>query len=67
MQALVDRRFNRSRYDAELAIGGFSARLRNQIELDALSGELLAVVEQTVQPAGASLWLRGSTRSPLPR
>jgi hypothetical protein len=67
VQALVDQRFNRSRYDAELAIGGFSARLRNQIELDALSGELLAVVEQTVQPAGASLWLRGSTRSPLPR
>jgi hypothetical protein len=59
VQALVDRRFNRSRYDAELAIGGFSARLRGQIELDTLSGELLAVVEQTVQPAKVSLWLRG--------
>jgi hypothetical protein len=67
VQAVVDRRFNRSRYDAEQAIGGFSARLRDQIELDALSGELLAVVEQTVQPIGASLWLRGPARPPLPR
>jgi hypothetical protein len=58
VQDLVDRRFNRRRYDAARTVEGFAARLREQVDLDALSGELLAVVDQAVQPTKASLWLR---------
>ncbi|HEY4728494.1 MAG TPA: hypothetical protein VIJ32_09895, partial [Actinomycetes bacterium] len=58
VQDLVDRRFNRARYDAVRTVAGFAARLRDQVDLDALAAELLAVVDQTVQPTKASLWLR---------
>ena len=54
----MERRFNRRRYDAARAIGAFSARLRDQVDLDDLRGEPLAVVDQTMQPTRASLWLR---------
>jgi hypothetical protein len=60
IQQAVDRRFNRRRYDAAQTIAGFSDRLRQQVDLDTLTSELLAVVEQTMQPTQASLWLRPS-------
>jgi hypothetical protein len=65
IQAVVDRRFDRRRYDAARTIGGFSARLRQQVDLDTLTGELLGVVEQTMQPTQVSLWLRPVPRSPV--
>ena len=63
VQAAVDRRFNRRRHDAGQTIAAFGARLRDQVDLDTLTGELLAVVDQTIQPTRASLWLR----PPAPR
>ena len=60
IQAAVDRRFNRRRYDATRTIETFSARLRDGVDLDTLSAELLAVVDQTIEPTTASLWLRPS-------
>jgi hypothetical protein len=60
VQRVVDRRFDRRRYDATHTIQWFSARLRQQIDLDTLTAELLGVVEQTMQPTRVSLWLRPS-------
>ena len=57
VQQAVDRRFNR-RHDAAQMIEAFGGRLRDQVDLDTLTGELLAVAEQTMQPTRASLWLR---------
>jgi hypothetical protein len=64
IQQAVDRRFNRRRYDTARTIEAFSARLRDQVDLDTLTGELLAVVDQTMQPTQASVWFRDSATPP---
>jgi hypothetical protein len=61
IQRAVDRRFNRRKYNAAKTVAAFSTRLRDELDLDTLSAELLAVVDQTMQPSQASLCLRPST------
>ncbi|HSK95649.1 MAG TPA: hypothetical protein VK891_03450 [Euzebyales bacterium] len=58
VQQEVDRRFNRLRYDAGLETQRFASRLRGQLDLDELTGDLHAVIEKTMQPSTASTWLR---------
>jgi hypothetical protein len=67
VQAMMDRRLDRRRYDAARTIEAFSAHLRDELDLSTLTGELLAVVDQTIQPTQASLWLRPPRRATAPR
>ena len=60
IQQAVDRRFNRRRYNTAKTIEAFAARLRDRVDLDTLSSELLTVVDQTMEPTQVSFWLRTS-------
>jgi hypothetical protein len=58
VQQVVDRRFNRARYDADQAIAAFAARLQDPVDLDAVHADLLAAVRQALEPVHASVWIR---------
>jgi len=60
VQRVVDRRFNRARYDAEAIVTAFTLRLRDAVDLDTVRGELLRAVDRAVEPTHASLWIRPS-------
>jgi hypothetical protein len=58
IQHLVDRRFNRARYDAEATVAAFTAQLRDAVEIDAIRADLLDAVNRAVQPTQASVWIK---------
>jgi hypothetical protein len=58
VQRLVDRRFNRVRYDAEKTVAAFEARLKDAVDLDAVTSDLTAAVHRALEPAHVSVWVR---------
>jgi hypothetical protein len=66
LQRVVDRRFNRRRYDAAQTIQAFSSRLREEVDLDTLTAELCAVANQAMEPRSVSIWIRPRTTDAIP-
>jgi hypothetical protein len=66
VQAIIDRRFYRHKYDAARTLAAFSATLQNEVDLSQLSEQLVAVVQETMQPASVSLWLRAPSQKRRP-
>jgi hypothetical protein len=66
VQHAVDRRFNRSGYDAEAVVAAFTARLRHTVDLDTVRGDLVGVVHEAFQPAHVSVWLTTGAAAPVP-
>ncbi len=64
VQRIVDRRFNRARYDADVTVAAFAARLKDAVDIDAVQSELTSVVQQTLEPAHISIWLNNPPNSP---
>jgi len=64
VQTVVDRRFNRAQYDADRTLAAFTVQLRQEVDLDTVRSDLLTVVQDTLQPTGASLWLQPGRDSP---
>jgi hypothetical protein len=64
VQRMVDRRFNRVRYDADQMVAAFAAGIRGAVDLDTVRADLLAVVNRAVEPAHISMWIVTSTPGP---
>ncbi len=64
LQTTIDHRFYRHKYDTSRTLAAFSARQRREVDLNALSEHLMAVVQETMQPAHISLWLRSTAKHP---
>jgi hypothetical protein len=67
VQDIVNRRFNRARYDAHRIIAGFASRLQDAVDLDAVRADLASSVQQTLEPTQISVWIRAGEREQLDR